>query len=146
MIRSRLLLILIFTTLSIFETGCGLGISGGRINFDNLQYPASMSISLYGPDGEVVEGGGKLKPIKRFEYTKYYWSTFYSIIPLSRTSDIVEQMNKEIKEAGGDGITSVSITSDYSKLTSAFPLNLLPIWPGCSKISVTGTIVKLMEE
>lgn len=144
MMCNRPLLMLIILMLSILETGCGLALSGGRLNFDDLKYPASMSISLYGPNGEVVSD--KLKPVKRFEYTKNYWSTFYSIIPLSGSSDIVEQMNKEIKEAGGDGITTVSITTDYSKLTSVFPLNMLPIWPACSKIRIKGTIVKLVEQ
>ena len=141
---NRPLFILAIMVLSILETGCGLAMSGGRINFDDLKYPASMSISLYGPEGEVVSN--RLKTVKRFEYIKDYWSTFYSIIPLSRTSDIIDRMNDEIKEAGGDGITSVSISSDYSNLTSIFPLNILPIWPGCSKIRVTGNIVMLDEQ
>jgi hypothetical protein len=132
--------------LSILGIGCGIGISGGRINFDDLKYPASMSSSLYGPDGEVMQQGSRLKAVKAFEYTKYYWSTFYSIIPLSGSRDIVEQMNNEIKDAGGDGMTTVSITSDYSKLTSVILLNMLPIWPGCSEIRITGTIVKLVEQ
>jgi hypothetical protein len=141
---SRPFLMLIVVMLGIFGAGCGIGMSGGRINFDDLKYPASMSGSLYGPDGEVVDKGGRLEEIDEFYYTKNYWSTFYSIIPLSRTSDIVEQMNKKIEKAGGDGITNVKVTSDYSKLTSLFPLNLLPIWPGCSEVEVTGTIVKFV--
>lgn len=144
---NRLFLILIIMMLSILGTGCGISMSGGRIDFDDLKYPASMSSSLYGPNGEVVQQGDRLKPIKAFAYTTNHWSLLYSIIPLSRTSsDIAEQMNKEIKEAGGDGITTVSVASDYSKLTSIFPLNLLPIWPGCSEIRVTGTIVKFVEQ
>jgi hypothetical protein len=131
---------------SIFGAGCGIGISGGRLNYDDLKYPASMSSSLYGPNGEVVQQGGRLKAVKAFEYTKYYWSTLYSIIPLSGSSDIVEQMDKEIEEAGGDGIINVSVSSDYSKLTSVFPLNILPIWPGCSEIRVRGTIVRFIEQ
>ena len=143
---NRLLLISSIMLLSAFGSGCGMGLSGGRLTFEDLQYPASMSGSLYGPKGEIVrEQDGGLEPIKTFTFTKNYWSTFYSIVPLSRSSDIVEQINKEIKEAGGDGITNVSVSSDYSKLTSVLPLNLLPIWPGCSEIRVTGTIVKFVE-
>jgi hypothetical protein len=122
MICNRSLLILIIMMFGIIASGCGIGLSGGRINFNDLKYPVSMISSLYGPDGEIVKEDGKLRVVKVFVYAKYYWSTFYSMIPFSRTSDIIDRINEEIKEAGGDGITSVSISSDYSKLTSAFPL------------------------
>ncbi len=144
MIYNRALLVLIAGMLGFLGSGC-MGISGGRIDFDGLKYPVSMSGSLYGPNDEVVKRGEGLEPVKGFEFTKNYWSTFYSIIPLSRTSDIVEQMNKEIAEAGGDGMIYVSVSSDYSNLNHIFFLDLLPIWPGCSKIRVFGTIVKLVK-
>ena len=56
-----------------------------------------------------------------------------------------EQMGRHVgEEAGGDGIINVEFTSDYSKLNSVVLLNLLPIWPGCNTVSVSGNIVKLM--
>ncbi len=142
--KSKAPLSLIMATLCFLICGCCVSLSGGRLNFDDLKYPVSMSRSLYDSKGQiVVTESDMLKPVKFFKYTKDYWSTFYSIIPLSGTSDIVERMNKEIEEAGGDGMTDVSLSADFSELNSAFPLNLLPIWPGRSKITIIGTIVKL---
>lgn len=137
---NRIFLLLFSAMITLILSGCG--ISGGRINFDDLKYPASMSGSLYGPTGDSIAHGTGLNPIQDFEHTKYLCSILYSIIPISRSGDIIELMNKKIEAAGGDGMTYVSVSSDYSMLTSVFPLNLLPIWPGCSKITVKGTIVR----
>lgn len=139
-VMKNLIFLLLFSVMiMLFIIGCG--ISGCRINFDNLKYPVSMSGSLYDPTGNLIGDGKGLKINQRFEYTTSLCSIFYSLIPLSRSDDMVEQMNKKIEVAGGDGMTNVSVKSDYSMLTAAFPLSLLPMWPGCSKVTINGTIV-----
>ncbi len=143
---SRPLLSLVVIALALCGAGCGMGFSGGSIRFDDLKYPASMSGSLYGPNGEVTNTENGLKEIDGFYYSREYWSMFYSLVPLSGTNDIVEQMNMKIEKAGGDGMINVKVISDYSKLTSIWPLNLLPIWPGCSEVQVRGTIVKYVKK
>lgn len=140
---NRIFIPLFSAMIMLISNGCGM--SGSRINFDELKYPASMSGSLYGPAGDSIEQGTGLNPVQDFEYTKDLCSILYSIIPVSRSDDIIELMNNKIETVGGDGITNVSISSDYSMLTSVFPLNYLPVWPGCSRITVRGTIVKLEQ-
>jgi hypothetical protein len=138
---NRIFLLLFSAMVTLIVSGCG--VSGCRIDFDELKYPASMSGYLYGPTGESIGHATGLTPVQDFEHTANLCSIFYFIVPLTRSSDIIELMNKKIESAGGDGMTDVSVRSDYSKLTSVVPLNLLPIWPGCSKVTVKGTIVRL---
>ena len=138
---NRIFLLLFFAMMTLTVSSCG--ISGCRINFDDLKYPASMSGYLYGPTGESIGHGTGLTPIQDFEHTANLCSIFYVFVPLTRSSEIIEQMNKKIESAGGDGMTDVSVSSDYSNLTSVLFLNLLPFWPGCSKVTVKGTIVRL---
>jgi hypothetical protein len=139
--NNRIFLLLFSAMVILIISGCG--VSGCRINFDELKYPASMSGYLYGPTGESIGHGTGLTPIQDFRHIAYLCSIFYSIVPLTRSSDIIELMNKRIESTGGDGMTDVSVSSDYDKLTSVVFLNLLPIWPGCSEVTVKGTIVRL---
>ena len=69
----------------------------------------------------------------------------YTIISLSNNSDVVKEINREIMESGGDGIVSVEVSSQDG-ITNSIPLlNLLPIWPTYSKITVEGDIVKFIK-
>jgi hypothetical protein len=131
---------LFLVAVTAFLTSCGM--SGTKITFDNLKYPASMSSTLYTPMGEVVEHGEGLNSIESFKHTQSLCSIFYSLIPLSKSDEIIEQMNNKIKEVGGEGITNVVVKSEFSQLTAIFPLNLLPFWPGCTEITLSGIIVK----
>jgi len=129
---------------SFVMTSCIAG-SRGHIGLDDLKYPASMSAYLYGPDREILTKDKVQKVIKKFYYEKNSWNILYTIISLSNNSDVVKEINREIMESGGDGIVSVEVSSQDG-ITNSIPLlNLLPIWPTYSKITVEGDIVKFIK-
>lgn len=142
MIIRRLSLVFTIPISMLLSLGCSAGASGGRIHFDSLKYPVSMSKSLYGPNKEILQDGVNLEHIKDFEFSMEHCSVLYSIVPLTSTRKISDQMNKEIDAAGGDGMTQVSFTTDNSWATAVPILHILPIWPGCQQITVSGHIVK----
>ena len=142
----------IFTTTviimsSYIMTGCVADIAGsrGQIEFYDLIYSASMSAYLYGPDNEILTKDKELRVLKRLHFSKNSWSIFYTIVQISDNSDVVEEMNKEIAESGGDGILNVEISSQDGITNSILLLNLLPFWPTYSKVTVEGDIVKYVR-
>jgi hypothetical protein len=86
------------------------------MKFDELRYPASMSSYLYGPNNELLAKDRELRVINRFSGEYDYWGTFYSLMPLTGTKDIGEEINKAIEEAGGEGIVNVKVMSETNSL------------------------------
>lgn len=133
---------------SSIATGC----AGGRksITFQNLQYPVSMSSSLYGPHNEVLVKDKELTTLDTFNYEKKYWGVLYSFVPISGEGDVAEEINKKIKEKGGDGMVNLRVESKSCGWNFATPLlpvpflsiNLLPVTPGCTNAKIQGEIVK----
>lgn len=101
-----------------------------------------MSSSLYGPHEEVLTVGKELVVIKKLHFEKNSWSLIYSLVSLSSNNDIVKKINHEISQSGGDGILNVEITSENGTMNKIYILNLLPIWPTYSKLTIEGDIVK----
>jgi hypothetical protein len=123
-------------------SGWGCAGSRGWIKFDELRYPASMSPYLYGPNNELLAKDRELRVIDSFSGEHHYWGVVYSLVPLSGTKEIGEQINRAIERAGGDGIVNVKVTSASNFMSEAFILNILPVWPSQTKVVVEGEIVK----
>lgn len=144
MVLHRRVLFCIVAAISIAAiTGCGMAGSRGSMSLDNLAYPVSMSPFLYGPRGESVEKGKDLAVVGKFEYVKYHWGILYSAVALSGTGDIGEAINAEIARLHGDGMVNLTVTAKNGFLNSIPIFNLLPIWPGFTRLEVEGDIVKL---
>jgi hypothetical protein len=129
---------------AVASIGCAS--ASGNINMDTLEYPASMSPSLYGSDSEILTVGQELTVVEDFEYEQGIWSILYGSVSLSSSRAIAKAMNKSIKEARGDGLVNLSIESD-SSVTNYIGwvtwLAILPITPGCANVTVKGQIVRV---
>jgi hypothetical protein len=120
------------------------GCAGARVSVtaDRAAYPISLSDS-------VADGGGKLW--KRNELVKV--GTFethhtalgfaYSAVTPWSTVDVSEEVNAQVAASAGEAVVGLEVRSSNVCGLNAVPvLPLLPIWPGCVRVDVTGDIVK----
>ena len=133
---SGLALLLAF---SLVAAGCAG--ARGNVRFDSLEYPASMSGYLYGPDDRTLSPLS-LQVVSEFEHGGRMWGVLYSWVPLTRSLDVSDAINREIEQAGGEGVINLSVTTDGCAINYIPALSLLPIWPGCADVTVAGEIVR----
>lgn len=142
--RKRLAIMIGLTALLLLLDGC-ISSSKGRLTFNELAYPGSMSPYLYGPNSELVAKDRGLKVIKAFSSGKECWNEFYSLITLGScktTESIALEINEAIRSAGGDGMVNITVAAWPHAISYWHPLTLLPFWPSCTHVLVTGDIVK----
>lgn len=126
--------------------GCGLVLAGcagarGKVRFDTLEHPASMSGYLYGPDDRALSPRS-LQVVGQFERRERMWGLMYSWIPLTGSVDLSQEINREVERAGGEGVINLSVTTDGCALNYIPAVSLLPLWPGCADVTVAGEIVR----
>ena len=66
----------------------------------------------------------------------------YSWAPLTREVDLSDVINEQIKSAGGEGIINLSASSKSCGINYAPVFSLMPFWPGCADVTVSGQIVR----
>ena len=116
----------------------------GSLAFDRLSYPVSSSSFLYGPDEQLV-AAGQLTTLTSFTLEKRIWGILWSFVPLSGAEDVSDEINERIAEAGGEGVTNLSVQVENCGMNYVPIINWLPIYPGCTLVHVTGVVVKLAE-
>ena len=130
----------------IFLSLCPAGCSGSRgyLKFEKLEYPVSMSSRIYDQQGRILSGGKDLAIVKKkFFIERTYWGIFYSLIPLTGPGkEIGDDLNEIIRRYRGNALVNVRISSRSCYLNYFIPLSILPFWPGCSVISISGDVAK----
>jgi hypothetical protein len=101
-----------------------------------------MSAYLYGPNNEFLTKSRELQVISQFSYTMNFVGMLYSLVPLTGTKDVSQEINNKIEASAGDGIINVKITVKPGFLTFCHPLTLLPFWPSYTEVLMEGEIVK----
>lgn len=132
---------LIALALAVLLTQSGCTGGRGTVRFDDLEYPASMSGYLYGPDQRSLSPK-KLEVVGEFSQDARFWGMLFSMVPLNGSLDLSDEINREIAQADGDGVINLSVRSDGCGLNYIPALSLLPFWPGCADVTVEGQIVK----
>jgi hypothetical protein len=115
----------------------------GTVAFDHLKYPVSSSAFVYAPDGQPITVGPGLAPVGAIDEDVRLWGIVYSWVPLTGTKDISELINARIAAAAGEGVINLALHVSNCGINYIPILNWLPIYPGCTYVRVTGTIVKL---
>ncbi|AKV01593.1 hypothetical protein AKJ09_08256 [Labilithrix luteola] len=126
-----------------FGTGC----AGARTTVvaDTAQYPISLSRAVRDADGTLV-ASGRATPVARLEFETTVWGLLYSSVKLNPRTDISEAVNEQMAAVNGDAVVNVHVKTGRCA-TEFFPfLNLLPIWPGCTKVRVEGDIIKVQRD
>jgi hypothetical protein len=117
------------------------GCAGARFDFaaDRARYPVSFSPALPDESGTILYLGHELesKGTFRFETTQIgfvYGATGGKI-------DVSDQINEEVAKRGGEGVVDLVVRNDNCWTNYLWPFQLLPFYPGCQNVTVTGTVV-----
>lgn len=114
----------------------------GRLRIEGAHYPVSMSPFLLGKDGRVKSLHIDLQPTGSFEHKKRFWGMLYSWVSLTGDYNIAHSVNEQVEAAGGQGIVNLSIEGKQCAINYFFPLSVLPFWPGCTRTTIRGEIVR----
>ncbi len=132
---SRILLLAL--SCALLAAGCAG--SRGAVVADGARYPISFSPALLDERGRVLYRGEGLVVRGPFEVESTELGFFYSAV--GGDLDISEEVNEQVKRHGGEGITDLEVRTEQCASNWLFPLNLLPIWPGCQSYTVQGLVV-----
>lgn len=119
----------------------GCSIASGTFVFDELEYPASMSSFVGGPDGSSVNKRD-LRTVGTLEYEKSFWSIAYGLIAFTGDSEAGDELNQQIRDKGGDGVVNLTASAEPCRINNFFFMNWWPIWPACVTGKLSGEIVK----
>jgi len=115
----------------------------GKLRMDELAYPVSMSGYIYDKNMKPVRIDAGLKKLAHIETSKTLWSMFYTLVNLNDATNIVRDFNGQIAETKtGQGVVNLNIRHRSCFLNEFYILNLLPIWPGCSTLILSGDVIE----
>jgi hypothetical protein len=138
--RKTLINILGVVALAALLGGCAG--ARGALAFDQLKFPVSSSAFIYAPDDRPVTVN-ELQRVGQLAWVERVWGIFWSWIPLTGTIDVSAPMNDQIARAGGQGVINLRVRVENCGMNYVPVFNLLPVYPGCSFVTVTGDIVRL---
>ena len=136
MIRAATTVALALATLA---TGCAGG--HARLSFDSAAYPVSLSPTVPDNDGQIL-APERFEVVGVLSVQTKAWAIFYSAVPLQGKRDVSSDINAQVAEHGGEGVVNLRIVSKQCKINHAWVINALPIWPGCSDVTLTGDIIR----
>lgn len=110
-----------------------------RISADRLMYPVSLSPVLPDGQGKPLYLNEDLQPVGEFSFSRTSVGYLYGMTGTS--IDISDNLNGEVERRQGEGIVRLSLRSGICASSSFFPLTVLPFYPGCQNLTVTGTVV-----
>ena len=101
--------------------------------------PISMSDGLRGEDGKLLEKGQK-HVVGEFSFDYRAWGMLWTAISFTGNKDISDEVNAQVKDAGGDAINNLEVRSGNCGWTLFTVVGLLP---SCSDVEIRGDIVKV---
>ncbi len=109
------------------------------ISADRLRYPASLSPVLPDGQGKPLYLGEELHPVGEFSFSRTSVGFLYSVT--GTAIDLSDNLNSEVERRQGEGIVLLSLRAGNCATSWSFPLTVLPFYPGCQNLTVTGTVV-----
>ena len=135
----RSLLIFFSVIVSLTFSGC----IRSTMSFKKLEYPASATRYIYDSNHQILEMEKNLHKVGELGVKERVWGLFYSLIPVGGgRSRLIIAMNQQIKNSGGWGVVNTAIASKPCGWTYAVPFTLIPLWPTCFDVTITGDIIK----
>lgn len=127
------------TMLILAATGCAGG--HGWVKAPTAQYPVSLSSAIRAADGHLLDKTER-RTVGHFDASKTFVAMFYDAIPLNGSFDLSDDINEQVRAANGEAITELTFHVRLCPL-DVFPVfHILPFWPGCSTVRVTGNIIR----
>lgn len=135
---SKTVLVALASTLLI--AGC----AGGRTSIvaKDASVPVSLSEGVRDRDGELVDKQRKTV-VGTFEDERTAWGMMYSSVKLTPTKDISKNVDAQVQQVNGDAVINLRVATAHCALNFIPLLNLLPVWPGCTKVKIRGDIVRV---
>jgi hypothetical protein len=122
--------------LGLLASGCGVS---SWVTAPESEYPISMSQGIRDPDGELVAKSRKIV-VGKYEQEYKACSMLWRMISFTGDKDISEEVNAQVKKAGGDAITEFSVESSGTVWNV---VTFLGIFPDCANVKLRGNIVKV---
>ncbi len=110
-----------------------------RVSVDRLRYPASLSFALPNEQGKPLHMGRDLDPVGEFAFTRTSVGYLYGLT--GTAIDLSDDLNREVETRRGEGIVRLAFRPKTCASSWFFPLTILPFYPGCQNLTVTGTVV-----
>jgi hypothetical protein len=121
------------------------GCAGARVEVkaDQSRYAISMSQVIRDQSGQAYDPRS-LDRVGTFHADKTRMGYLYSALTILSTIDISEEVNQQVASVGGEAVVGLTVSvSDACDVLNVFPiLNIIPLWPGCVPVTVTGDIVR----
>jgi hypothetical protein len=121
------------------------GCAGAHVEVTARQsrYTISMSQLVRDHNG-TLRDPRSLDRVGSFYADRTRLGFFYSLLTPLSTFDISEAVNEQVAAVGGEAVIGLTVSaSDGCDVLNNFAiLNILPIWPGCVPVTVTGDIVR----
>ncbi|MCX4239421.1 hypothetical protein [Paraliomyxa miuraensis] len=120
-----------------------IGCAGGRTNlqFNEAKYPISLSPTVLGRDGLVLFPDERTV-VGQLHLEAKAWGIAWAAIPLRPNTDLSKELNSQVHKVGGEAVVNLRITSRQCGINHAWILSTIPLWPGCSRITVQGDIIR----
>lgn len=121
-----------------------LGCAGVRYQVvaPSARYPISLSPTLPDSTGTIRYPGTDLDTVATFSADYTPVAMFYSALSFLDV-DLSDAVNRQVQGSQGQGVASLEVTTKACATNYFFPLTILPFWPGCQRVYVTGRIVRL---
>jgi hypothetical protein len=131
--------ILIGILLSTMPACAGARVS---VSAETAAYPISFSNAVRDKSG-VLHAAPTLRKVGDFSAGKTAVGFIYSSVSLPGTWDISEEINRQVRAAGGEAVVNFRLAATQGcEVLNSFPLlNALPIWVGCAPFEAAGDIV-----
>jgi len=110
-----------------------------RISADRLRYPTSLSPVLPDGGGKPLYLGEDLRPVGEFSFERKSVGFLYGLT--GTAIDLSDNLNDEVERRQGEGIVRLSLRAVTCESSWYFPFTVLPFYPGCQNLTVTGTVV-----
>jgi hypothetical protein len=130
---------------ALVSAACVTGCAGARTTVvaPAATVPVSMSRAVRDDQGQLVTADRR-KVVGQFHESRTAWNILWSVVPLTPTTDISESVNEQVSAVKGDAVVYLTIVSNHCALNYLLiPFGILPFWPGCATIDVTGDIVQV---
>ena len=124
-------------------TAAGCAGADVGITAEQSRYAISMSRSIRDQSG-VLYDDRSLERVGVLYADRTRVGFLYSLLTPRSTFDISDEVNAQVAAARGEAVVGLTVSvSDACDVLNNFPLlNILPIWPGCVPVTITGDIVR----
>jgi hypothetical protein len=106
------------------------------------EVPVSLSHAVRTADGALLPADRR-EVVGKFHDERTAWGLFYSAVKLTPEKDISDELNAQVARSGGDAVVTLRVQTSGCAANYFAILNALPMWPGCTKVTIDGDIIRV---